>query len=231
VPGRLEIAKARVQEAVDAAASVGDDASPEIRVDDSFTAATLSLTEEVGATLAILDWSVSRVPTDLMFGHEIDLVGERSPIPTAAMRILREWNRVVVFTGRVADDWNAEDTWLAFEIATRLRRHRDLDMLVFTPDTEAVRSRIEDNPRIEVVAEPSNLPDILDRISEDDLIIAPARVVSDAGAYRQWRTAKALRNVSVMVVAGPHRLSVDGTSMLRNLHGVVDSTEPTTVAT
>jgi hypothetical protein len=34
-----------------------------------------------------------------------------------------------------------------------------------------------------------------------------------------------------MVVAGPHRLSVDGTSMLRNLHGVVDSTEPTTVAT
>jgi Kef-type K+ transport system membrane component KefB len=231
VPGRLEIAKARVQEAVDAAASVGDDASAEIRVDDSFTAATLSLTEEVGATLAILDWSVSRVPTDLMFGHEIDLVGERSPIPTAAMRILREWNRVVVFTGRVADDWNAEDTWLAFEIATRLRRHRDLDMLVFTPDTEAVRSRIEDNPRIEVVAEPSNLPDILDRISEDDLIIAPARVVSDAGAYRQWRTAKALRNVSVMVVAGPHRLSVDGTSMLRSLHGVVDSTEPTTVAT
>jgi hypothetical protein len=51
-----------------------------------------------------------------MFGHEIDLVGERSPIPTAAVRILRPWNRVVVFTGEVVEDWSAEDTWLALEI-------------------------------------------------------------------------------------------------------------------
>jgi Kef-type K+ transport system membrane component KefB len=228
--GRLEIAKSRVQEATDAAAAVGDDATGEIRVDDSFTAATLSLTEEVEASFAILDWSVSRLPTDLMFGHEIDLVGERSPIPTAAIRILRQWNRVVVFTGRFADDWSAEDTWLALEIGARLRSDRDLSMLVFTPDTGAVLDRVADNPRTEVVAEPSNLPDILDRIRDDDLIIAPARVVSDAGAYSQWRTARALRNVSVMVVAGPHRLSVDGTSVQRNLHGVVDSTEPTTEA-
>jgi hypothetical protein len=70
-----------VQEATAAAAAVGDDAAGEIRVDESFTAATLSLTEEVGPSFAILDWSVSRVPTDLMFGHEVDLVGERSPIP------------------------------------------------------------------------------------------------------------------------------------------------------
>ena len=229
--GRLEMAKSRVQEAVDAAALVGDDATGEIRVDDSFTAATLSITEEVGASFAILDWSVSRVPTDLMFGHEIDLVGERSPIPTAAIRILRQWNRVVVFTGRVAEDWSAEDTWLALEIGERLRAERDLSMLVFTPDTDAVAAKVADNPRIEVVAEPSNLPDILDRINEDDLIVAPARVVSDAGPYSQWRTAKALRNVSVMVVAGPHRLSVDGTSVQRNLHGVVDSTDPTTAPT
>jgi hypothetical protein len=165
-----------------------------------------------------------------MFGHEIDLVGERSPIPTAAIRILRQWNRVIVFTGRFADDWSAEDTWLALEIGARLRSDRDLSMLVFTPDTGAVLDRVADNPRIEVVAEPSNLPDILGRIRDDDLIIAPARVVSDAGAYSQWRTARALLNVSVMVVAGPHRLSVDGTSVQRNLHGVVDSTEPTTEA-
>jgi hypothetical protein len=228
--GRLDMAKSRVQEAIDSAAAVGDDATGEIRIDDSFTAATLSLTEEVGASFVLLDWSVSRVPTDLMFGHEIDLVGERSPIPTAAIRILRRWSRVVVFTGRVEDDWTAEDTWLALEIGARLRSDRDLSMLVFTPDTDAVAAKVADNPRIEVVAEPSNLPDILDRISDDDLIIAPARVVSDAGPYGQWRTAKALRNVSVMVVAGPHRLSVDGTSVQRNLHGVVDSTQPPTEA-
>lgn len=187
--GRLEMAKSRVQEAIDAAAAVGDDATGEIRVDDSFTAATLSLAEEVSASFAILDWRVSRVPTDLMFGHEIDLVGERSPIPTAAIRILRRWNRVVVFTGRVADDWTAEGTWLALEIGTRLRADRDVEMLVITPDTSAVAAKVADHPRIEIVAEPSDLPDILDQIHEDDLIIAPARVVSDAGVYSQWRTA------------------------------------------
>jgi hypothetical protein len=116
-----------------------------------------------------------------MFGHEIDLVGERSPIPTAAVRILRPWNRVVVFTGEVVEDWSAEDTLLALEIGARLRSDRDVSMLVFTPDQEIV-------------------------------------------------TAKALRNVSVIVVAGPHRLSVNGTSVQRSLHGVVDSTDPTTDA-
>lgn len=165
-----------------------------------------------------------------MFGHEIDLVGERSPIPTAAVRILRPWNRVVVFTGEVVEDWSAEDTWLALEIGARLRSDRDVSMLVFTPDQEIVTARVEDHPDIEVVAEPGNLRGILSRISDDDLIIAPARVVSGAGAYTQWRVSKALRNVSVIVVAGPHRLSVDGTSVQRNLHGVVDSTDPTTEA-
>ncbi len=230
VSGQLEIAKSRVQEATDAAAAVGDDASGEIRVDDSFTAGTLSLTEEVGASFAILDWCVSRVPTDLMFGHEIDLVGERSPIPSAAIRILRPWNRVVVFTGNVPDDWSAEDTWLALEVGSRLRSPRDLNMLVFTPDPEAVAARIESDQNIEVAAEPSNLSHVLDRIERDDLIIAPAHVVAFVGAYSKWRTARALRNVSIMVVAGPHRLSVDGTSVQRNLHGVVDSADPTNVS-
>ncbi|MCL1600068.1 MAG: cation:proton antiporter [Actinomycetia bacterium] len=154
---------------------------------------------------------------------------ERSPIPTAAVRVLRPWNRIVVFTGTVGEDWSAEDTWLALEIGTRLRNDRDATMLVFTPEPEAVVAKVEEHPNLEVVAEPSNLRDILGRINDDDLIIAPARIVSGAGAYTQWRVSKALRNVSVMVVAGPHRLSVDGTSVQRNLHGVVDSTDPTSV--
>jgi hypothetical protein len=104
-------------------------------------------------------------------------------------------------------------------------------MLVFTPEPHEVSAKLEDDPKIEIVTEPSKLARVLDRIEKDDLIIAPAHGVSSIGAYGQWRTARALRNVSVMVVAGPHRLSVDGTSVQRNLHGVVDSTEPTTVAT
>jgi len=227
IPGQLDIAKARVLEATAAAASAGHDASGEIRVDDSFAAGTLSLIEEVGASLAILEWQVSRVPTGLMFGNEIDLIGERSPVPTTAIRILRQWNRVVVFTGDVPDDWSAEDTWLAFEVARRLRSPRELEMLVITPDPELVKPKIGSEEGIEVIAEPSQFGRILDRIDDDDLIVAPSHVVSSMGALEQWRIAKALRNVSAMIVAGPHRLSIDGTSVQRNLHGVIDSTQQT----
>lgn len=227
IPGQLDIAKARVLEATAAAASAGHDASSEIRVDDSFAAGTLSLIEEVGASLAILEWQVSRVPTGLMFGNEIDLIGERSPVPTTAIRILRQWNRVVVFTGDVPDDWSAEDTWLAFEVARRLRSPRELEMLVITPDPELVKPKIGSDEGIEVVAEPSQLGRILDRIEDDDLIVAPSHVISSMGALEQWRIAKELRNVSAMIVAGPHRLSIDGTSVQRNLHGVIDSTQQT----
>ena len=230
IPGQLDIAKSRVleaTEATEAAAGAGHDASGEIRVDDSFAAGTLSLIEEVGASLAILEWRVSRVSKSLMFGSEIDLVGERSPIPTAAIRILRPWNRVVVFTGDVPDDWSAEDTWLAFEVARRLRSPRELEMLVFTPDPDVVKSKISSGEGIEVVAEPGHLGRVLDRIADDDLIVAPAHVASSMGALEQWRVAKELRNVSAMIIAGPHWLSIDGASVQRNLHGVVDSTQQT----
>jgi hypothetical protein len=183
------------------------------------------LVSDLGASLAILEWQVSRVPTSLIFGNEIDLVGERSPIPTAAIRILRPWNRVVVFTGDLPDDWSAEDTWLAFEVARRLRSPRELEMLVFTPDPEVVKPKISSEEGIQVVAEPSQLGRILDRIEDDDLIVAPAHVISLMGALEQWRVAKELRNVLAMIVAGPHRLSIDGTSVQRNLHGVIDSTQ------
>ncbi len=101
-------------------------------------------------------------------------------------------------------------------------------MLVITPDPDAVRAKVRSQEGIQVVAEPNDLARILDRIQEDDLIIAPAYVVSSIGTLERWRVAKALRSVSAMVVAGPHRLSIDGTSVQRNLHGIVDSTEPTT---
>ena len=229
IPGQLDIARERVEEATGAAAATGHDASGEIRVDDSFSSGTLSLVEEVGASFTILDWRISRAPTELVFGSEIDLVGERSSVPTAAVRVLRPWNRVVVLTGDVADDWSVEDAWLAMEVARRLSARRELPLVIFTPDPGVVKPRISDAPLTEVVAGHSSVGDVVHGLADDDIVIVPAHVVSSASTLGKWRAAKALRNISVMVVAGPHRLSVDGTSVQRNLHGIVDSTEPTTV--
>ncbi len=228
-PGGLDLAKRRVDDAVQAVAAAGHDASGEIRVDDSFAAGTLNLAEEVGSTLIILDWRASGMPTNLLFGNEIGLIGVRSSTPAAAVRVLRPWNRIVVFTGTIPDDWNAEDTWLALDVARRLGADRGLKMLVFTPDLDTVKGRIESDADVEIVVELGDLERTLDRITDDDLIVAPAHIVSSVGTFGQLRIARALTNVSAMVVAGPHRLSVGGTSTQRNLHGVVDTTDPTTI--
>jgi hypothetical protein len=50
-------------------------------------------------------------------------------------------------------------------------------MLVFTPEPHEVSAKLEDDPKIEIVTEPSKLARVLDRIENDDLIIAPAHVV------------------------------------------------------
>lgn len=229
IPGQLDIARARIGEATAAAAASGHDSSGEIRVDDSFTAGTLSLVEEVGASLAIVDWPSSRMPTELFFGSEISLIGEQSPIPTAAVRILRPWSRVVVYTGGVSHEWQTADASLALEIAERLRAQRELPMLVFGGGSGVVSSRLAQAPYAEIVSEPITVPAAVERTREDDIIVVPAHVVSAANTLGRWRVMKSLRNTSVMIVAGPHRLSVDGTSVQRNLHGIVDSTAATTL--
>lgn len=228
IPGQMDIARARVQEATEAAAAAGHDSTGEIRVDDSFSAGTLGLTEEVGASFVLLDWAASRIPTEMLFGNEIDLVGQRSDIPTAAVRVLRPWSRVVVITGDAPDDWSTEDIWLALEVARRLRSQREIGLLVLTPDPEIVNTRVQGAPDVEIVTVDNLVSSISDRIGREDLVIAPAHVIQPVSPVAKWRIAKTLRNVSTMLVAGPHRLSVDGTSVQRNLHGVVDSTAPTT---
>ncbi|VAW05150.1 hypothetical protein MNBD_ACTINO01-1955, partial [hydrothermal vent metagenome] len=103
--GQLDVARNRIERATIAAAESGHDVTPEIRVDDSFAAGTLNLSEETDASCLVLTWRGPRLSTDFMFGNEVDLIGERSSIPTVAVRVLRPWNRIIVVTGESRTEW------------------------------------------------------------------------------------------------------------------------------
>ncbi|MFV1999444.1 MAG: cation:proton antiporter [Acidimicrobiia bacterium] len=225
--GHVEVARTRVDLALKAAAAVGHDASGEIRVDDSFPGGTINLAEEVGASFLLLNWRASTHATDFMLGNEIDLIGERSATPTGAVRVFRPWNRIVVFTGEISNDWNREDVWLALSIAGRIRKASDVPILVFSSDVEAVQARVNKDPGVEVTEASGSVQAALDLITKDDLVVAPAHVLASARSFGPWRLMRGLRDISLMVVAGPHRLSVARSSVQRNLHGIVDATDQT----
>ncbi len=112
-PGRKDLAQARVTEAVEAAAAIGHDTDGVVRVDESFADGTLNLIEEDEASLVLLSWRGPRFPADYVLGNDIDGVGERSTIPTMAVRVLRPWKRMIVATGDHGADWKREDALLA----------------------------------------------------------------------------------------------------------------------
>lgn len=225
--GQLDVARLRVEKANEAAAVAGHDSSGEVRVDDSFAEGTLFLAEEVNASLTIVGWHGPKPPTDFMFDNEIDLIGERSATPTAAARVLRPWDRVVVFTGDIAKDWHKEDVMLAIMIGSRLAARRGIPMVIATRDPGSFADVADDVSYIEVRETPRWRAAALDQLTSTDIIVVPTHAMSESRVLGHWRVARALEDTSIIVVGGPHRLSVGGNAVQTNLHSVVDATDAT----
>jgi Kef-type K+ transport system membrane component KefB len=226
--GQLEVAKLRVEQANEAAAAAGHDASGEVRVDDNFVEGTLFLAEEVNASLTIIGWHGPKFPADTMFGNDIDLIGERSTIPTAAARVLRSWDRVVVFTGQISNEWHREDAMLAVSIGRRLASSKGITMIIATRDADSFAPLAADESSIEIRETPRWRAAALDQATPTDIIVVPTHTLRESRGLGQWRVAKALEDTSIIVVGGPHRLSVGGSGVQASLHGVVDATDAST---
>ncbi|MCB1246562.1 MAG: cation:proton antiporter, partial [Acidimicrobiia bacterium] len=220
--GHLDDAKLRVANAETSAAEQGHDAIGVVRVDDSFAAGTLRLAEEKEASLVIMGWDGLNFGRDFMFGNEIDAVGERSSVPTMALRVEGPWHRVLVVTGDLSGDWHREDAEIALTVGHRLARVREVPMVVFTPDEVAARSLFEHELEdVEVVETASFKDRVLTAIRHEDIVLAPAHVVQQARGLWSWKVARALRDCSVGVVAGPHRLSVSGSPTARTRDSLI----------
>ena len=210
--GGMATAKSMVDRATAAASALGLDSEGVVRVDDSFTDATINLIEEIGASLVMLSWSGPRFAADYVLGNDIDKVGELSPVPTMAVRVLRPWRRIVVALGDVSADWRKDDARLVLSAVRRLRKTKNpMPLVVFTGNPELLAGRVGDEEFVEIVSDSSQRRSLIDRLERDDLLITTAYVLHDLPPMSAWRMARSLQDLNVAVIAGPHRLTVSRT--------------------
>ena len=211
-PGQLANARVLVDAAVTAVTAQRLDAEGTVRVDDSFADGTLHLIEEKDVSLVVLSWTGPHFATDYLFGNDIDGIGENSPVPTMAVRLLRPWQRIIVVIGNTETDWRLEDARLAVDTARRLRSSRPVPLLVVTPDHDVAAALLGDDEvrqeGVEIVVAPTASGSVVDRLDRDDVVIAPAHVLHDPPPRAGWQIAKALDHSNLVIVGGPHRLSI-----------------------
>ena len=206
--GRKEEAQKRVDVAVASAAAHGHDSSGDVRVDDSFSDGTLRLVEEDDASLVLLAWEGLRFPADFVFGNEIDRIGVRSPVITAAARVTGGWRRVIVVSGDLGHDWKAEDSRVALSIGRRLAKADGTSLALVTRDIARLDVKLDDRAGETLVNAATLKDDGLTLLDDSDIVVMPAHALAGAWGLGQWRLARAFRNVSLIVVGGPRRLSV-----------------------
>jgi len=211
-PGRHANARVLVDDAVAAVTARGLDAEGMVRVDDSFADGTLHLVEEMDVSLVVLSWTGPHFATDYLFGNDIDDIGEHSPVPTMAVRLLRPWQRIVVVMGETGADRRREDTRLAVDTARRLRSSHPVPLLVVTAERDDIAAVLTDeelrDEGVEVLVAPTGSGSVVEQLDPDDVIIAPAHVLHDLPPRAGWRINKALDESNIVIVGGPHRLSI-----------------------
>ena len=222
-PGRPGGMKERVDEATRVASSLGLDSDGLVRVDESFTSGTLNLIEQDDVSLVLLSWQGIRFPSDYVFGNDIDGVGEQSPVPTMAVRVLRPWTRIVVVAGGVNTDWHREDVLLALSVAKRLYKMKPVRLLAVGTDREILEENLGHLEDVEITVTNKPRKVALGIVEPDDLVVAPAHVLHDVSIGGKRTMARVLGGANLVVIAGPRRLSISRGVTRRDVQSVVAS--------
>jgi Kef-type K+ transport system membrane component KefB len=217
-PDTAEVARAMVDDAASAAAALGHDVEGTLRFDDSAVEGTLQLCAEYDASVLLLPWPARA--GDTLFGSELDRIGEGSPVPVLAAHLERPWDRVVVVTGDLRTDWKVEDSKLAIAVGRRAASTDALPLVLHTPSEAAARFVLRESDEIEVVIGDDSWAPIA-AATGTDLVILPVHTLREAGALGPWRITGAVREKSVVVAGGPHRLAVSTRLARTPVHGLV----------
>ena len=218
--GPLDAARANASRLVDAVAALGLDAEAVVRVDDSFEAATSSLTTQVEASAIMLDWSGPKWVTDIIFESDVDGVGRSSTVPAIAAHVIRPWDRVIVDLRDPDTSWQREDAELATAVGRAARGHSPRPLVVLCGDRDLASewlTGLEEDELVTIVDDPGERGSLVDELSPNDLVVAPAHVVRDLPPFRARRFVRALEGMNVVVVAGPHRLALTQSAAHRRL--------------
>jgi nucleotide-binding universal stress UspA family protein len=198
-----ESLEAAVQGAIDR----GQDSEGITRVSRSAVEGALDLAAETKASMILLPWDGPKFAGSLFFGNAIDEIGERSPIPVAAARLVGvDWDRVLCFDDRSRGfGVRREDGELALEIARRVASHKDLDLALYSTDPDLVD---EPGQYAQVNQYSGKSREIMATVAPGDLLILPAFLAQDALGFGAQRVSRRLRDVSLVIVGGPRRLHV-----------------------
>ncbi|MCP4085986.1 MAG: cation:proton antiporter [Actinomycetia bacterium] len=212
-----------VARTVEAVSATGLDADSAIRVDDSFPDGAVSLVEEREASALVLSWSGPRRVVDLAFGSDIDTIGEQCPVPALAAHLLRPWTRVVAPLGRTVTEWDRDDARLVLDVVGRLRSS-SVPMIISTNDPSLIPGSFEVGD-VDVRIVDSGWPDF-DEVQPGDLLVLPTHAIGGPPDEGARRTSRLLERTNVVVVGGPHRLSVRPGLGRRPLTGTMSGPTP-----
>ena len=115
---------------------------------------------------------------------------------------------MVVLTGNADTDWKREDALLALAAVRRIRRTRNVPLVVITSDSAFVEDKLGDLEDVEIIVRSKPRIGLVDMVGPDDLFIGPAYVIHDATPTSMRRVSRSLTNANIAVIAGPHRLSI-----------------------
>lgn len=199
-------ARRAVDDVAAEAASLGLDVEGELRVDDSFIDATIHLVAEHDASCVVLGWGGMQWASDYLFGNDVDGVGRDSPVPCLAVQLLRPWDRVIVVTGDGNSTWRREDAALAIEVASRARSATPVPLVVAGDKGVAVEVLGDDLDDGVSFEKPDD--ELIAGLGPSDLVVVPAHRIRELPPWRVRSISRALGDTNLVVVAGPHRLSI-----------------------
>lgn len=212
VAPRQDKATARqlVRDAEEAAEAAGYDCTGELRLSESFAEGTIDLADETDATLVVLGWHGPRLGVDQFFGSDLDRIGASSPVPTVAAHLAAAWDRVVCVPGTDYVPWQAEDVRLTLEVARRLTSRGDTPLLIIASDQTFVQESLRAKTEYDFV-EAARPGDVLLRdVRPNDLLVAPAYLLSGLPVHRRIQLSRALSEQNLVIVSAHGRFAVMG---------------------
>ena len=203
-------------------ASFGADVQGILRIDDSAHMGTIRELLAREGSLILLEWTRSPTPSDIMFGSQIDRIGARSPVPVVAIRFgKQEAERVVLAPGKLLPTTGYRvDLQIAQQLASHLCRSRGLPLRVLASD-----GKLPDELKLPDTAEVLSVPPGVDGIKQNvvagDLLIVPGASMRRAIGSFAFDIASANDQITVMVAAGPYRLTLSKTEEAQDSEKII----------
>lgn len=195
----------------------GLDTQPVSRFGNSLADAAISLAHDQKSTLLVLPLDNAWGALSLNRDEQLDAIGAGTATVCAAVRIASErWQRIVVLTGAARTAGQRSDLDHVIDVANRVAGPH-IPVVVFDGSNGGHR----EFGQAEVRSYSPRTGDVLAELGQDDLLVVPVSVVTDARLIDRSRLDRHLRGVSLIAVAGAGRLRTTGLRGLAPMAGAV----------